>query len=460
MEKEKKENVFSKILNKNNLSFILFLIVFINYLPLFINNITTKTSNAVGIKQMVIAFALEGILLFIYLIKNLKFTKQVILHSVLLLVITAILLGVQCKNYFAGTLQMMDLANIACITINIIILFIVFLEVDVEEKSIYKFYAGIVFIGILACIVNVFLYNSEMLKVLGINGTSRVYNIKSFFAHRNQLANFLYFSIISDILLFIKNDKKSLKVLLGVILVFFAINLFFTASRTGILCTLIFAGLFFLTTDRLKTKTKIIISVITITLLSIVAGAVFYTFPEIWEKVINMIQKVFIRSSTIKTFTGRATFWNLGTELLFQNPISAMFGVGRFVALELIKNYKVTQFHSFYVEALMAGGIMELLYLLFIYFTVIKKVIKSGIEKRYKITYVCLYISYAIYCGFESLGRFSIGCVDTMCLIFLITIPLLHSNSNILLIAEETSNIEADNKKIKEKMPYRRKGKH
>ena len=69
MEKEKKENVFSKILNKNNLPFILFLIVFINYLPLFINNITTKTSNAVGIKQMVVAFGVEGILLFIYLIE-------------------------------------------------------------------------------------------------------------------------------------------------------------------------------------------------------------------------------------------------------------------------------------------------------------------------------------------------------------------------------------------------------
>lgn len=445
MEKEKKENVFSKILNKNNLPFILFLIVFINYLPLFINNITTKTSNAVGIKQMVVAFGVEGILLFIYLIKNFKFTKQVISHSVLLLVITAILLGVQCKNYFAGTLQMMDLANIACITINIIILFIVFLEVDVEEKSIYKFYAGIVFIGILACIVNIVLYNSEMLKVLGINGTSRVYNIKSFFAHRNQLANFLYFSIISDILLFIKTDKKRIKILLGIILVFFGINLFFTASRTGILCTLIFAGLFFLTTDRLKTKTKIIISVIAITLLSIIAGVVFYASPEIWEQVINMIQKVFIRSSTIKTFTGRSTFWNLGTEMLFQNPISAMFGVGRFAALELIKCYNVTQFHNFYIEALMAGGIMELLYLSFIYFTVIRKVVKSGIEKRYKITYICLYISYAIYCGFESLGRFSIGCVDTMCLIFLITMPLLHANSIVDLKKLEEKFLKKEN---------------
>ncbi len=211
----------------------------------------------------------------------------------------------------------------------------------------------------------------------------------------------------------------------------------------------------------MKIRTKIIISLIGILVLLVGAFVLFNNFPDLGEKIKTSIQKVLIREQTIKTFTGRATFWDLAINLLMSSPISMLFGVGRFAGLELIEGYRVTQFHNFYIEALVAGGIMELLYLLFIYFTVIKNVIKSNIDKKYKILYICLYISYAIYCNFESLGRFSIGCADTMCLVFLVTIPLLHSN---VKITQENKNIQDKEEKLdeviknkKEKLPYRRK---
>ena len=40
-----------------------------------------------------------------------------------------------------------------------------------------------------------------------------------------------------------------------------------------------------------------------------------------------------------------------------------------------------------------------------------------------------MFISYFIYCSFESLSRFSIGCADTLCMIVFITIPILHAYS-------------------------------
>ncbi len=441
---------------KNLLPFVLFLVILINYLPLFINNINTKTSNAVGTKAMVIAFGIECIMLFVFLFKTIKFNKKFIINTILLVITTIILLLIQLKSYLAGNMQIMDLANIASITVNIAILYLAFLNVHIEEKNIFQFFAGIVLLGLVACIVNVVIYKGEILRVLGIGGEAKLQNVKSFFAHRNQFAMFLYFSVISSVILFINTNKKWLKVLLLISVLIFGISILITASRTGIACTLIFSGLFFLTTNRLKLKTKIIVILIGIILLLICAYIVFNYFPDLGEKIKTTIEKVLIREQTVKTFTGRSKFWDLAINLLITSPISILFGVGRFAGLKLIESYRVTQFHNFYIEALIAGGIMELLYLLSIYFVVIRNVIKSNIDKTYKILYVCLYISYAVYCNFESLGRFSIGCADTMCLVFLITIPLLHSNSKV--IEENKKQIE-EHKEIRNKLPYRRKSK-
>lgn len=61
---------------------------------------------------------------------------------------------------------------------------------------------------------------------------------------------------------------------------------------------------------------------------------------------------------------------------------------------------------------------------------------------KYKSIYLSMFISYTIYMYFESVGRFSIGCSDTLCLIFFVTIPLLHSNS---IVEQEDNN----DKKVK-----------
>lgn len=444
METEKKENILKKVFNQNNLPIILFLIIFINYLPLIINNFNVKTSNAVGVKEMTIAFGIQCILLFIYLIKTIKFNKKFLINT-LLLIITTISMGiVQINNYKNGTIQKMDIANIICIFINIATLYIAFLNVHIQEKNIYKFFTCIIIMGLFSCIINIILYKNEILKLLGIGGDNIFYSIKSFFAHRNQYACFLYFSLISTILLFIRTDKKIWKVVLGLIFIIFIINLVLTASRTGILCTIIFLGLFFLFTDLLKMKTKLIIVLIAMVVAGTGIFVIFNNFPSIWEKSVNTIEKIFIRESSIKTFTGRSEFWELAIKVLFVTPVTTIFGIGRFVGINLLQSsgYNVTQFHNFYIEALVAGGIIELVYLLSIYVIVMIHIIKSNIEKKYKILYICLYLSYAIYCGFESLGRFSIGCVDTICLIYLITIPLLHSNTQ---SSNENKNITYEN---------------
>lgn len=426
--------ILNKIFNKSRLPIVLFLIVLINYYPLFMNNFNTTKSVAVTVKQMGIAFAIECILLALFIFNNTKITKETKRNIALLSVVTIITLIIQVKNFFDGKFQIMDLANITCITLNIAMLFICVLSIiKVKQTSIYLFYIGIVLIGILACVVNFIIYSENMLTVFGINSEAQLVSIKSFFAHRNQFAFFLYFSIASTVILFLKSYKIRPKIVLSIIFLFFLFNLITTASRTGLLCTGIFLTLFFITTNKIHKKTKIILVLLAILIAISCWGMIKLRLPNLQEKIIKVLENVFIREKSIKTFTGRSNFWNLAFQTISKNPVNMLFGIGRFVGLELLKenNYRVTQFHSFYVEALVAGGIMELLYFLYIYITVLRKILKSNLRTKYKRFYISLYISFAIYCGFESIARFSIGCVDTMCLIFVITIPLLHANSKL-----------------------------
>lgn len=211
-------------------------------------------------------------------------------------------------------------------------------------------------------------------------------------------------------------------------LIILGINLLFTTSRTGILCTGVFLFLFFVTTPKIKIRYKILIFIICAILCGVAIKVVYEQYPDIAQK----IEKVFVRPKSIKSFTGRADIWKIGMDLVNKDNKTLMFGVGRFVGIKALDNVKygnITQFHNFYIDMLVTGGIMELVYLISIYLFVIVKVLKSQMEGKFKAIYISVFISYALYCFFESLGRFSIGCADTVCLVTFISIPLLHANS-------------------------------
>lgn len=137
-----------KIRKQNKLPLILFLILLLNYIPLFMVNYNTKTSNGVGVKEMAICFGIECIVLIVFLFKKIKFGKNIVIQSVLLLITTGIMFWVQVQNYKSGNYEIMDFANIICIAINIAFFFIALLNIEVNEKNIYVFFKGIVLLRI------------------------------------------------------------------------------------------------------------------------------------------------------------------------------------------------------------------------------------------------------------------------------------------------------------------------
>lgn len=407
---------------QNNLPLILFVIIVINYIPLIFLNIFTKESNAVGTIPLGICFALQLIILFLFLKNKINMTKEIKLNLILLIISTIVLFVVQIINFFKQEFFIMDVINIVCIFFNVLFLFIGILNIKEEEKNIYLFFRLIIYMALVACAVNFLIYFKEICSLIFKFSDSMIH-IKSFFANRNQFAFFLYISMISSMFLIEYENRKLYKISL----IIFIINLVLTMSRTGMVAVGLFGILYFFTNFKIDKKKKIRLLIILVITLLIGLGCIYMFFPKIW----SLLNNSFFRIENISSMSGRLPIWNFGKDLLLESPSSFLFGVGRFKGIEnlVFKGKVFTQFHNIYLEFLVVGGILELIYWLYIFGIVIKKVWKSDINKSTKLLYINMFITYFVYISFESFGRFSIGSSDTLCLIFFTSIPLLHANS-------------------------------
>lgn len=416
------EKLKEKITSQNLLPFLLFLIILINFIPLIQVNIETKQSFAVEVKPMAIAMAIECVILALYYIKKIKFTKEVLINFVLLLIVTIASTIIQYIAYKNNDYEILDFANIACKFVNILLLYVLIFGLKIEEKSLNVFMNLIVIMGIVACVQNMILYYDDILIHLKLVESAKAAKMcKSFFAHKNQFAMYLVTSIIAIVFLFQKKNKICYKLYLGLAFILFWFNMVLTFSRTGTAVALIFFALWFLLTNKIKFIVKILIGIVGFSCLFVGVNKLNEHNPELMDRI--------LRLESVKTFTGRTVFWDLAEEELSLSDTNKFFGIGRFKAERLIEKYNVTQFHNTYVEFLVSGGILELIYFIILYLIIIITMLRSKMNWKYKSIYLSMFISYAIYMYFESLGRFSIGCSDTLCLIFFVTIPLLHANS-------------------------------
>lgn len=245
--------IFEKIKNKNNFPIILFFIILINYIPLILPNMISKSSYGVGTIPMVLCFGIEIILLIIFFYKKIEITEEIKKNVIILSVISLILFIVQIKNYILKEYQIMDFANIICQFIDILLLFICVINFKINEEKISIFMKAIMYMGVCACFVNMILYFKEILQMFGIIKGGYIADMKSFFANRNQFAFFLYVAMIANIyVLFNENILKN-KCILGL----FILNLIFTMSRTGISVAGIFIFIYFLTIDKISKENKI-----------------------------------------------------------------------------------------------------------------------------------------------------------------------------------------------------------
>ena len=399
----------------NDISLYLSIIVILNIIPIGVMNLLTKKSIALPQSIILIIFVIQTGLLFSYFIRTkIVVNKNYFILFILYITITLIYCMIQ---YINNSMEIQDIYNLITkfITVSTLIIFIEQLSID-EEKLI-KFLKIILIIAIVACVYNMIYYSTEILSIAKLSSSYDV-NIKSFFSNRNQFAQFLFVAIVADSMLMETDKSWKYKIYF----IFILLNMIFTMSRTALMITAIFLIINFII--KQNTKKNLVKSILLLIILLCISLLLY-------NKYSNIINSLFIRSDNIENASGRTGIWETGIDIVLNNNI--IMGVGRFTGIKILNNrgYDFTQFHSIYIEALVNGGILELLLLILVLGILMKRLLKSNMPIGYKKKWIVTIICFGILGIFESINRFSIGYVDTMYTVFFITIPLLFTNSYI-----------------------------
>ncbi len=430
-------NFVNQLKEKNNLPIILFVILMINFLPLCIGNLLTKEVKTTNTITEVVCFIIEVVSLTVFYFINRKSIKISKINMIALFGLILIMGIVQIKNFVQKNFYFFDILNIGCIFVNILLFYIVLFDFKIEENNIKFFLKGICIIGLFAMFWNLFFYYQEILAEFGIFKENFDYshlgNIKSFFSNRNTVAFFLYLSVIaSAILMNLENTKKKYMILI----ILYVFGIWCTHSKTGFAITILFILLFAVCSREVNIKRKILICSCIVIFGALGFLNILGRFPVKRAETIKNIassemSELVISTDRIKRLSGRKRIWYAGFECLNRSLFNYIFGVGRFNSIEVLnfEDRSYGQFHNLYLDILLTGGIVMIVFMGYMFFCIMKKIMKSDLKLNYKIIYINMYITYGMYVLLESIGRFSTESTDALCLIFFIALPLLHANS-------------------------------
>lgn len=412
MEKQKK-NI------ENNIDYKVWIVVIlINILPVILVNLGKKTSNAVPGIVTIIVYILQVFTLLLYFCKKrLKINKISKKYIIIWSIFTLILIAIQLYNYVFDTINVQDIMNILAKYITVILLIVLMFSANMEKSKINKVFKFIFYLGIIACIYNMILYSNEIMGLAKLQSSYSV-NIKSFFANRNQYAQFLVIAAIASYFI-IKEDNK-MKYKIGLILIL--LNIMITMSRTAILAIGSFFIINFMENRNIKQNITYVLIGISVILITI------FTIYKINPNVLNTFNRLFVRSDNLEGASGRTAIWKETVDVV---DLNFLLGIGRFKGIDLLnlKALDFTQFHNIFLESYVSGGILEVMILIYLLLSLFINLIKNDrIDKYRKRIYIASLISFIIIGMFESCNRFSIGYVDTMFTIFFITLPILELN--------------------------------
>ncbi|WP_028855468.1 O-antigen ligase family protein [Psychrilyobacter atlanticus] len=392
-----------------------FFCILLSLLPVLITTLVSSTFSSGNLYPLSIGVIfLIQVIISIYCyskFKGKKINKKLISLAIILTTSQAITLLISLFNGLE--IDGFDFINVFVRAITFFVFIVIPYKFKISRKALEKFMFYIVTLGCIACLYNIIINFNGLRHILNINNPYAV-NFKSFFIGRNSFGQLLLFSMIANtFLFFIKKSAYSKFCYL-----LFVINIVATLSRTVTGSVSIFLIIFFLIHFRKKLKSKFLI-------ICFVSVFLFLIFSN--DAVSNFIIKMLIRSET--GTTGRSVFWGIAIQVLNEN--NWLFGIGYLTSRSLLKSMGYSsQFHNFYLETLVGGGVIELILHVIIFKLTIenlKMIIKN--DKVIGNIYFSGFIALLFYSFFESVSYFSMGYVDSIFRMFFLTIPILYSNN-------------------------------
>lgn len=409
----KKKTISDRVVN------VLLVSIYINLIPIILASQVVPGLRGRGIYTVIVAstFVIQNILI-LYVVSrgSFKISKQSIIAGISLVVILTITLFIQSFSssiYFDKN----DYINVPVRFIAFCSFLCILSRISIPKSSLLKFFKGIIVLGVIASIFNLFINYDQLLNVFNVRN-AYAYNFQSFYLNRNTYAQLLFFSIIANTVLFMEKKTK-----VGLVFyILFGFNLISTFSRGSLLAVAVFFLIYFIITNR-----KAIMKKVTVVAGGVVTLALIWTSSRLQEFVIQTL----IRSDV--GTTKRTGIWDVAFQLL--DETSWLFGIGEFSAVNYLNQfgYSNSQFHSFYVETLVTGGLSLLIFFIGVLWFIAKKIkLIMKNDKNIGVVYFAGFISMIIYAFFESISFFTMGYVGTLYSTFFISIPLMYSNSFVI----------------------------
>ena len=411
-EKIRKEGLLNEMRSDDSLARTLFLCVLVNLLPVVFASSFVKGFHRTSLYSIVVgaAFATQCLILlrFFFERNGLKVTRRILVAWVFSV---PYLLTLLMSALSRGILNPFDLINVAARFISVSLLYVFPYEFSFSENGLKRFMTRIV---VLACIASVYNTAINFRGILNIRYIASSYEVRfsSFFLNRNSFGQFLLFGMMANSLLWMK--VPSARRWLVATYVLFAVNLFATLSRTAMLSCLVFFSVFSFGKSRKKAIYLFVVLMASVTLILLVE--------------ITQFRSEFIRNIVLRLdvgTTGRISIWREGLEIL--SKTSWVFGTGYLLGRQFLVSG--TQFHSFLIEALVGGGLVELIILFTFLMLLIMGVLRNlkGFDRDACVFYSAAYAAFLCYSVFESPSFFSMGFVDTVFTVFFVTVPLVYS---------------------------------
>lgn len=401
-------------IDKNELNYIraLFFSIVMMLLPFTIVNLTGK--KALLLPLLATSFI---ILVVVVLHASFRLNHDIRLEYIMMSLIYLYILSLTViSNIFMEiNIELFDLINVFAKAITLFLFFSLPKNINLKKETLFKFYQYMIILGIVACIYNMIVNFNSILHFFSINSSYEL-SLKSFFSNRNQFGSFLFIEL--TLIEAYKNKSKNVNIFLYFCSALFLVNLVLTMSRGAILATAVFFIYVFL-----NQRGKLLLKVLSLALFIYGTTMVLMSNNSLFMFIRNMIIRP--ESGT----TGRSGIWLIGLSVLAENNFIVGLGLNTALRIAKTKGLLLEQFHSFYIELLLNGGILELLFTAVVIISVIKYLAVNNAAKVDKNIIYARLLGFLSLGVFESVSLFSIGYVDVFFSIFIITLPILISNS-------------------------------
>ena len=311
---------------------------------------------------------------------------------------------------YNGTISSLMLSLAEVVMVYLFVEGLVYYSCSID--GVEKLWKSLMVIALLLCLLNFFINGMNVFFFWQTKGSMYSAALSSVFSNKNTWGQFLFPICIISFFSLMQTKRIRYVVITGVLVW----NLISSFSRTSLFCFLIFVLVFILLYKRWGIKKNIGL---------ILVGLIVIYISNL-PKVKYFVDSFYVIKDS--SFTGRSSLWAIGLYVFNKHPL---LGIGMGKSPTVLMQYtSVGEFHSGYIEILVAGGILKFLiffYIMISSFWYAYKVFKFN--RMYGSFCISFWITFFIYMFFESFQIFGRSLTTLIPTFLMITFPrILYNN--------------------------------